>query len=50
MSIQKCLLEGERPKQLPGKLIYVTASLYEGDWKSILILYTHLLNFTGSLR
>lgn len=35
MSIRKYQLETDRTPHLPGRLISVSASLYEGDWKSI---------------
>ncbi len=35
MSIRKYQLETDRTTHLPGRLIFVSTSLYEGDWKSI---------------
>lgn len=35
MSIRKYQLDSEHLNHLPGRLISVSASLYEGDWKSI---------------
>ena len=35
MSMRKYQLDGEPVSHLPGRLISVSSSLYEKDWKSI---------------